>query len=155
MQGAGLSHWMCLEVGRRLKVTFYNTENKLQLSFRGKVSFLQDYGALTNDVCFHSGYHVHWDSGLLEEDCKRWRTQGFLQRCLVQRIERHGRCFCIGIVWWDQKVCLMWLKLEFIGSRSIVWFNRLFLRGSKKERSGMKPDWKEYLRGGGKSLSIH
>lgn len=123
----------------------------MQVSFRGKVSFLQNYAALTNDVCFNSGYHVHGDSGLLAEDCKRWRTQGFLQRRLVQCIERHGWCFCIGIVWWDQKVCLMWLKLDFIGSRSIVWFNRLFLRGSKKTDLGWNQIERNTSEGGKKA----
>lgn len=34
-----------------------------------------------------------WYYVLLEEDYKRWRSQGFLQRCLVQCVERHGWSF--------------------------------------------------------------
>ncbi|EDL78881.1 solute carrier family 25 (mitochondrial carrier; adenine nucleotide translocator), member 4, isoform CRA_b [Rattus norvegicus] len=31
-------------------------------------------------------------------DCVVRIPKDFLQRCLVQRTERHGGCFCIGIV---------------------------------------------------------
>lgn len=54
-----------------------------------------------------SWHHVQGHNWLLEEDHQGWGTKSLLQRCLVQRDQRHGRCLCVGALWWVQEVYVL------------------------------------------------
>lgn len=56
---------------------------------------------------FLSWNHVQWNPWLLAEDRTRWGWQGFFQGSLVQCAQRHGRCFCAGVVRWVEEVHLI------------------------------------------------